>query len=327
MRRPHSVSAANRAAHHHYRQRWIEPHRLVEQLTQPVQLGQIANIGRAVPEHLIELGVQAALGPGVGCEQVPDPRQRAQRGCRSRAQCQHLVVQFVAAQPLAGVAVARVGEPPQQILAAGIVRIAAVLDQAIELRCEAGRRDPRLAPAVERAQNARRRYEVECPVTAGILAHAVDHWVERAVRPGEDVAGRDRDQMTERVVQVDRRCRRQRRQVARHVLGQFNQHRAVRQQRAVVEGRVNQSAVPPPRVALGVQHAAAGGELEDAADPGQARVIVVIVLHDPANAVRVADHKKALPEQAAGDEQFLEQFLVARRQRILLGRPQQPQRR
>ena len=53
----------------------------------------------------------------------------------------------------------------------------------------------------------------------------------------------------------------------------------------------------------------------------------MIVLHDPADAVRVADDKEPLPEQAALDEQLLEQFLVAGRQRILLRDAQQSQRR
>ena len=238
-----------------------------------------------------------------------------------------LVVQFVAAEALAGVAVARVGEPPQEVAASGIIGIAALLDQPVEHRREPGRLDAGLAPAVERAQPARRRHQIERAVAAGVLAHAVDHRVERAVRPGENVSGRDRDQMAKRVVQVDRRCRRQRRELARHVLGQLDQHRAVRQQRAVVEGRVDQPAMPPPGVALGVQHAAAGGKLEDAADPGQARVVVVIVLHDPANAVRVADDKAALTEEAALDEQLVEQFLVARRERVLLRDAQQAQGR
>ena len=80
-------------------------------------------------------------------------------------------------------------------------------------------------------------------------------------------------------------------------------------------------------IALGVQHAAAGGELEHAADPGQARIIVVIVLQDPADAVGIADDKNALTEQAALDEQLVEQLLVAGRERILLRDAQQPQRR
>ena len=53
-----------------------------------------------------------------------------------------------------------------------------------------------------------------------------------------------------------------------------------------------------------MQHAAAGGKFEDAADPGQPRIILVIVLHDPADAVRVADYEKTLTEQAALDKQF-----------------------
>ncbi len=151
----------------------------------------------------------------------------------------------------------------------------------------------------------------------------VDHRVERAVCPGEDVPGRNRDQMAEDIVQVDRRSGRQRRELTRHRLGKLDQHRPVRHRRAMVEGRVDQPPVSPPGVALGVQHAAAGGKLEDAADPGQARVIVVIVLHDPADAVRIADDKKALTEQAALDKQLLEQFLVAGGERILLRRAQQ----
>ena len=91
----------------------------------------------------------------------------------------------------------------------------------------------------------------------------------------------------------------------------------------MIESRVQQPAMAPPYLAFRGKHASPRGKAEHPPDRRDARIIVDIVLHDPPHPGGIADGKKPAPHKAAFDDQLVEQFLIARCERVRQRDPQQ----
>ena len=159
----------------------------------------------------------AGARPGMHRQQVPYPGHRPHRRRRGRAEGQDFVVQF------------RGAERPRRCRDRGHWRAATTNPclrhspsrrRSAISRSSSGaksrRLDAGLAAAVEKTQPARGRHHIEQAIRPGILAHVVEHRVERTVVAGEDMTGRQVIRCAEHRPAHRPAARRHRRELARH---------------------------------------------------------------------------------------------------------------
>jgi hypothetical protein len=191
------------------------------------------------------------------------------------------------------------------------------------MRASSGCLSAAFTKAIDEAQPARHRQEIEEAVLARVVPHAQYHRVDGAVIAGEDLTGRARLKMREHLADIERLPVGKLVEAARQLLGERDEARHIGEDGASIERRIEDAAVAAPHLALGAQHAAAGAKPENAPDRVDARVIVDIILQHALDAIGVVDDKHAAPGVTPLDEQLLEHLLITGGERVGEPNPQQ----